>query len=141
VGRIIAIDYGRKRVGIATTDPSRIIATGITTVAARDTLAFLREYAARETVDRFIVGHPKQMDNTDSQSMIYITPFLAALRRAFPATPVELYDERFTSVLAHKALIEGGARKKTRRDKALVDTISATIILQSYLERIKNTTT
>jgi putative Holliday junction resolvase len=140
LGRIIAIDYGRKRVGIATTDPSRIIATGVTTVAARETIAYLKAYAARETVDRFVVGHPKQMNNTDSQSMIYITPFLAALRRAFPGIPVELYDERFTSVLAHKALLEGGAKKKKRQDKAIIDSISATIILQSYLERIRNTT-
>jgi putative Holliday junction resolvase len=136
----VAIDYGKKRVGIAATDPCRLIACGITTVAARDTLPYLRAYAARESVERFVVGHPRQMDNTDSESMAYIKPFVRSLRRAFPATPVEMYDERFTSILARKALVEAGASKKQRHDKALVDTISATIILQSYLEHERNMT-
>jgi putative Holliday junction resolvase len=140
LGRIIAIDHGRKRVGIAVTDPGRLIANGLATVAAREAISFLKTYVAREPVDLFVVGHPKRVDNSDSESMVHVVPFVAALRRSFPAIPVEMHDERFTSVLARKALIEAGAKKKQRRDKALVDTISATIILQSYLERARNTT-
>lgn len=134
MGRILAIDYGKKRVGIAVTDTCRIIANGLQTVASHEVLKFLQEYTAKEKVDLFVVGHPKQMDNTDSESMIYITPFLTALKRKFPDIPIEMYDERFTSVLAHRALIEGGAKKKTRQDKGLIDTMSATIILTSYLQ-------
>ena len=99
---------------------------------------FLQDYIAHEKVDLFVVGHPKQMDNRDSESMVYIRPFLAALKRKFPEIPIVMYDERFTSVLAHKALIEGGAKKKTRQDKALIDTMSATIILTSYMEQQRN---
>lgn len=140
MGRILAIDYGKKRVGIAVSDPGRIIATGLQTVLSHEVLKFLQDYTAKETVDLFVVGHPKQMDNTDSESMTYIKPFLTALKRKFPAIPIEMFDERFTSVMAHKALIEGGAPKKKRQDKALVDTMSATLILTSYMEsiRIKN---
>lgn len=134
MGRILAIDYGKKRVGIAVTDPGRIIATGLQTVLSHEVLKFLQEYTAREKVDLFVVGYPKQMDNTDSESMTYIIPFLKALQRKFPDIPVEMYDERFTSVMAHKALIEGGAKKKIRQDKALIDKMSATIILTSYME-------
>lgn len=134
MGRILAIDYGKKRVGIAVTDPGRIIATGLQTVLSHEVLKFLQEYTAREKVDLFVVGYPKQMDNTDSESMTYIIPFLKALQRKFPDIPVEMYDERFTSVMAHKALIEGGAKKKVRQDKALIDKMSATIILTSYME-------
>lgn len=134
MGRILAIDYGKKRVGVAVTDPGRIIATGLETVLSHEIFKFLQEYTAREKVDLFIVGLPKQMDNTESESMVYIKPFLTALSRKFPDIPVEMYDERFTSVIAHKALIEGGAKKKTRQDKALIDKMSATIILTSYLE-------
>lgn len=138
MGRILAIDYGKKRVGIAVTDPCHIIANGLQTVLSHELLSFLLQYTAKEKVDLFVVGHPKQMDNTDSESMTYIKPFLIALKRKFPDIPIEMYDERFTSVLAHKALIEGGAKKKTRQDKALIDTISATIILTSYLEQQRN---
>lgn len=138
MGRILAIDYGRKRVGIAVSDPCQIIANGLQTVKAHEVLSFLEQYTAQETVERFVVGHPKQMDNSDSESMVYIRPFLAALKRRFPAIPVTLYDERFTSVLAHKALLEGGAKQKTRRNKALIDTLSATIILTSYMEQQRN---
>lgn len=137
MGRILAIDYGKKRVGIAVTDPARIIATGLQTVLSHEVLKFLQDYMAKEKIDLFVVGHPKQMDNTDSESMMYITPFLKALRRKFPDIPIERYDERFTSVLAHKALIEGGAKKKVRQDKALIDKMSATIILTSYMEARK----
>lgn len=138
MGRILAIDYGKKRVGLAVTDPCGIIATGLQTVTAHELLTFLQQYMTKEKVDLFVVGHPKQMDNTDSESMQYIKPFLKALKRKFPDIPVEMYDERFTSVLAHKALLEGGAKKKTRQDKALIDTMSATIILTSYMEYRRN---
>ena len=138
VGRILAIDYGKKRVGIAVSDPCRIIANGLQTVLSNEVLQFLKDYTSREQVDLFVVGYPKQMDNTDSESMNYIRPFLTALKRRFPDIPVVMYDERFTSVLAHKALIEGGAKKKTRQDKALIDTMSATIILTSYMEQQRN---
>lgn len=138
MGRILAIDYGRKRVGIAVTDPCQIIANSLTTVGTRDILSFLQEYFSREKVDIVVVGYPKQMDNTDSESMRYIKPFVAAFRKQFPEMPLEMYDERFTSVLAHKALLEGGAKKKRRQDKAIVDAISATIILQSYMEARRN---
>lgn len=138
MGRILAIDYGKKRVGLAVSDLCGIIATGLQTVGAHEIFTFLQEYTAREKVDLFVVGHPKQMDNTDSESMTYIRPFLTALKRKFPHIPVVMYDERFTSVLAHKALVEGGAKKKIRQDKALIDTMSATIILTSYMEQQRN---
>lgn len=140
MGRILAIDYGKKRVGIAVSDPGHIIATGLQTVLSHEVLKFLQDYTAKETIDLFVVGHPKQMNNADSESMVYIKPFLTALKRKFPAIPIEMFDERFTSVIAHKALIEGGASKKKRQDKALIDTMSATLILTSYMEsiRIKN---
>ena len=140
MGRILAIDYAKKRVGIAVSDPGRIIATGLQTVLSHEVLKFLQDYTAKETIDLFVVGYPKQMDNTDSESMIYVKPFLTALKRKFPTIPIEMFDERFTSVIAHKALIEGGASKKKRQDKALIDTMSATLILTSYMEsiRIKN---
>lgn len=134
MGRILAIDYGRKRVGIAVSDPIGLIATGLQTVRAHDLLDFLEQYVSKEKVDLFVVGHPKQMNNSDSESMTYIKPFLVLLKRKFPNIPIEMYDERFTSVLAHKALIEGGAKKKTRQNKELIDTMSATIILTSYME-------
>jgi len=133
VGRILAIDYGRKRIGIAVTDTQRIIANGLKTVGPHEIFRFLQQYIMTEKVDLFVVGLPKQMNNEESESMTYIKPFLTALKRKFPDIPVEMYDERFTSVLAHRALLEGGAKKKTRQDKALIDTMSATIILTSYL--------
>lgn len=138
MGRILAIDYGKKRVGIAVSDPCGIIATGLQTVLSHKIFNFLQEYTTHEKVDLFVVGHPKQMDNTDSESMTYIKPFMVGLKRKFPDIPVVMYDERFTSVLAHRALLEGGAKKKTRQDKALIDTMSATIILTSYMEQQRN---
>lgn len=138
MGRLLAIDYGKKRVGLAVSDPCGIIATGLQTVLSHEIFKFLQDYMVHEKVDLFVVGHPKQMDNTDSESMAYIKPFLTALKRKFPEIPIVMYDERFTSVLAHKALIEGGAKKKTRQDKALIDTMSATIILTSYMEQQRN---
>ena len=134
MGRVLAIDYGKKRVGIAVTDPCRIISNPLTTVLSNEILDFLEKYMKEETVDVIVVGHPKQMDNSDSESMRYIRPFMKGLRRRFPDKEIEMYDERFTSVLAHKSLIESGASKKTRQEKGLVDAISASIILTSWLD-------
>lgn len=134
MGRILAIDYGQKRVGIAVTDILRITANGLTTVPVAQIFEFLTDYFAKEQVDTVVVGLPKQMNNQPSESMRFITPFVNGFKKRFPAMPIEMYDERFTSVLAHKAMLDGGLKKKARQDKALVDQISATIILQSYLE-------
>ncbi|WP_177604415.1 Holliday junction resolvase RuvX [uncultured Phocaeicola sp.] len=137
MSRIIAIDYGKKRTGIAVTDPLQIIANGLTTVPTHQLVDFLLDYVRREPVERIVVGHPKQMNNEDSENMKNIVPFLNRLRKLLPDMPVELVDERFTSVLAHQAILAGGLKKKDRQNKALVDEISATIILQSYLESKK----
>ena len=138
MGRILAIDYGRKRVGLAVTDPLRLVANGLDTVHAKDVLVYLQQYMAREEVDKIVVGLPKQMDGSDSESMTYIRPFVNKLRQTFPDKEIVFMDERFTSVLAHKAMLDGGLRKKARQDKALVDKISAVIILQTYMESIFN---
>ena len=137
MGRILSIDYGKKRTGIAVTDPLKIIAGGVTTVATTDLVKYLTDYIARENVERVIIGEPKQNDGTPSENMSRITPFVNRWKKLFPNIPIELYDERFTSVLAHRAMIDGGLRKKARQNKALVDEISATIILESYLESKK----
>ncbi len=134
MGRILAIDYGRKRVGIAVTDPLKIIANGLTTVKSCDVLKFLSDYLSKEFVELIVVGLPKTMNNEESDSMQYIKPFVEKLKKQHPNVPIEMYDERFTSVLAHKAMLEGGLKKKERQNKALVDEISATIILQSFME-------
>ena len=134
MGRILGIDYGTKRIGLAVTDPACIIATGLETVYIQDIFRYIKEYTEKEKVVLFVVGHPKTMKNEDSDSYKYIKVFVKTLRKKYPEIPVEMYDERFTSVLAHKALLEGGAKKKTRQNKALIDTMSATIILTSYLE-------
>ncbi|MBO7418632.1 MAG: Holliday junction resolvase RuvX [Bacteroidaceae bacterium] len=136
MGRIIALDYGRKRTGIAVTDPLQIIANGLETVQTAQLMNFLTDYIAKESVERVVVGLPKQMNNDYSESMEYITPFVNRFKKLFPEIPIEYVDERFTSVLAHRALIDGGLKKKDRQNKALVDEISATIILQSYLEQM-----
>lgn len=132
--RIIAIDYGRKRSGVAVTDVLQLIANGLATVPTHQLLQFIMDYAQKEPVERILVGLPKQMNNELSENMKYIEPFVRSLRKKLPDIPVEYVDERFTSVLAHQAMREGGLKKKARQDKALVDEISATIILQSYLE-------
>ena len=137
MSRILAIDYGKKRTGIAVTDILQMIANGLTTVATQDLMDFLLDYVKKEPVDRIIVGHPKQMNNEDSENMKRIVPFVNLLKKKLPQIPVEMVDERFTSVLAHQAMLDGGLKKKARQDKALVDEISATIILQSYLESKK----
>lgn len=133
MGRILAIDYGRKRSGVAVTDPLKIIANGLTTVRTCDLMDFLNDYMQKEQVERIIVGLPKQMSGELSENMKYIEPFVRNLRKQV-TVPVEMFDERFTSVLAHKAMLDGGLKKKDRQNKALVDEISATIILQSYME-------
>lgn len=133
MGRILAIDYGRKRSGVAVTDPLKIIANGLTTVRTCDLMDFLKDYMQKEQVERIIVGLPKQMSGELSENMKYIEPFVRNLRKQV-TVPVEMFDERFTSVLAHKAMLGGGLKKKDRQNKALVDEISATIILQSYME-------
>ncbi|RKR12281.1 putative Holliday junction resolvase [Maribacter vaceletii] len=135
MGRVIAIDFGRKRTGIAVTDELRIIASGLTTVATHDLVPFLQKYVAEEKVDVIIVGEPKQMDNTPSESEAYIIPFLNRLAKIFPNMPVERQDERFTSKMAFQTMIDSGLKKNQRKNKALVDEISATIILQAYLNR------
>lgn len=133
MGRILAIDYGQKRVGLAVTDPLQITANGLDTVLSHELFNYLRDYVEKETVDKFVVGLPKQLNGEDSDSMTLIRPFVTGLQRAFPKIPVEMFDERFTSTLAHKTLLISGAKKKDRQDKALVDKIAATILLQSYL--------
>ncbi|MBN2174240.1 MAG: Holliday junction resolvase RuvX [Bacteroidales bacterium] len=138
MGRILAIDYGQKRVGIAVTDVNRIIATALTTVHAKDTISFLKDYLGKEIVDFFVVGKPRQMNNQDSNSVKFVEPFVKKLRKEFPGIPVERYDERFTSVIAAQTIIQAGIRKKDRRDKSLVDKVSAVLILQSFMEYIKN---
>lgn len=131
----MAFDYGRKRIGIAVTDPLRIIANGLDTVNPNEVYKFIDDYIAKEVVDLFVVGLPKTMAYKDSDSMKQITPFVTSLKRKYPNIPVQMYDERFTSVLAHKAIIEAGVKKKERREnKELVDKISATIILQSFMQ-------
>ena len=133
----MAIDYGLRRTGLAVTDTLQMIANGLTTVATADLVSFIQNYVKKEPVERFVVGLPKQMNNEPSESMKQIEPFVAKLKRELPEIPVEYLDERFTSVLAHKAMLEGGMKKMKRRDKAIVDEISAVIILQSYLENTK----
>jgi RNAse H-fold protein YqgF len=130
----MSIDYGRKRCGIAVTDPLKIIANGLTTVASASLLNFIKEYMTKEAVERIIIGLPKQMNNEMSESWRYLEPFVNSLKKTYPELPVEMVDERFTSVLAHQAMRDGGLKKKARQNKELVDEISATIILQSYLE-------
>ena len=134
MSRILAIDYGKKRSGIAVSDPTQIIANGLTTVPTSTLFDFVKGYLEQEDVERIVVGLPKKPNGEFSESMSSITPFVNRLRKNFPNINVEYYDERFTSVLAHKAIIESGIGKKARQNKALVDQISATIILQDYME-------
>lgn len=133
MGRLLAIDYGTKRTGIAVTDEMQIIASGLTTVDTKDLLVFLKDYVASEHVEKFVVGQPKQMDNTVSESEVFIQKFLEQLTKVIPNIPVERVDERFTSKMAFQTMIDSGLKKKQRQNKALIDEISATLILQSYL--------
>ena len=133
MGRLMAIDYGSKRVGLAVSDTQRIIATSLTTVETKKIFEFLDEYLKKEEVDEFVVGLAKQMDNTLSESSVYIEPFVLELGKKYPEKKIVRIDERFTSKIASRAILDSGAKKKQRRDKALVDTVSAVIILQSYM--------
>lgn len=134
MSRILAIDYGKKRTGVAVTDPLQIIANGLVTVETVHLSQFLENYLEQEDVERIVVGYPKQSTGEDSENMSRIRPFVNRWKKLHPNVPMEYYDERFTSVLAHRAMIDGGLRRKARQNKALVDEISAAIILQSYLE-------
>ncbi len=138
MGRILALDYGRKRVGIAVTDPLQLVANGLTTVHPGQIFTFLSEYFLKEDVETVVVGDPKQLNMQESESAVYIKPFLKKFRQQFPDIGLRLYDERFTSRIAQQALIQGGAKMKTRRDKPLRDKMSATILLTSYLEYTQN---
>ena len=130
------MDIGKKRTGVAATDTLKIIANGIGTVPTSQVIEFLTKYMATNSVDLIVVGMPKQMNNEPSEAVKYIEPVINRIRKLFPTMEVKLVDERFTSKLAHRAMIDGGLKKMDRRNKALVDTISATIILQSYLESV-----
>lgn len=134
MGRILAIDFGKKRTGLAVTDSLRITANPLITIETKQLSDWLREYFAKETVDEVVIGHPKQMNGEDSESMQYIRPFVERFKQTFPDKPITYYDERFTSVLAHQAMIAGGMKKKTRQDKAQVDKLAACIILEGYME-------
>ena len=135
MGRIVAIDHGKKRVGLAVSDPMKMIANGLTTLHPNELMDYLSGYLVSENVETIVVGYPKQLNNKDSESVQYIKPFLKKLKEQFPNVPVELEDERFTSSMAQDAMVQGGMKKKQRQNKANVDKISATIILQSFLER------
>ena len=134
MGRILAIDYGQKRVGLAVTDTLKIIATNLTTVHSSEIFDFLKSYFQKEEVELIVVGLAKKLDNTESSSMQFIKPFAEKLKTTFPLIPVDMYDERFTSKMAFQAMIDGGLGKKDRKNKALIDSVSATILLQNYLE-------
>ena len=135
--RIIGIDYGRKRVGVAVSDPLRIFASALDTVPSAKIIEYLKKYAESKTVERFVVGYPMNLNNTPSEAAADVDIFLKQLKKHFPDIPVTLEDERFTSVLAHRAMIDGGVKKMDRRDKAAVDKVSAALILQTYLDRDK----
>ncbi|MGB7396171.1 MAG: Holliday junction resolvase RuvX [Pricia sp.] len=137
MARLLALDYGKKRTGLAITDELQLIASGLTTVASHELLNFLEDYVAAEKVAQFVVGEPRQMNYTPSESEAYIAPFLVKLKEKFPEIPIARQDERFTSKMAMQSMVEGGMKKKQRRNKALVDEISATLILQAYLSSRK----
>lgn len=137
MGRIVAIDYGQKRVGIAVTDELQLISSGLTTVHVKDIWSFLTDYLSEQKVDCIVVGEPRDLKNRPSDASRFIEPFVNKLKKTFPEIPVERFDERFTSKMAHNTMIESGIRKQKRQDKALVDKISATILLQSFMNTKK----
>jgi len=137
MGRILAIDYGRKRTGLAVTDALRITANPLLTIETNRLMEWLADYFSREQVDEVVIGHPTQMNGEESESMNYIRPFMGNFRKQFPDKPITMYDERFTSVLAHQAMIAGGMKKKDRQNKAVVDKIAACIILEGYLDSLQ----
>ncbi len=134
MGRILSIDYGRKRVGLAVTDELKIIANSLATIPAKDIFSFLEKYISGENVEKILVGEPRQMNNTASEAATYIEPFVNKLKKTFPDIEIIRFDERFTSKMAFQTMLDSGIKKKARQDKALVDRISATILLQSYLD-------
>ncbi|MBF90656.1 MAG: Holliday junction resolvase RuvX [Flavobacteriales bacterium] len=134
--RILAIDYGQKRVGLAVTDIEQIIASGLTTVHTKDVMSYLKQYITKEKVSAFVVGEAKNLDNTPAESARFIEPFVRRLKKEFPDISIHRVDERFTSKIAFQTMIDSGLKKKVRQNKALVDEISATIILQSYLDSL-----
>jgi putative Holliday junction resolvase len=138
MGRVLCLDYGRKRVGIAVTDPLRIIASGLVTVPTHTIRDYLKTYLAGGEVDRVVIGYPKTVRNEPSEAVRYIDPFITWFRKEFPAIPVDLFDERFTSRMAGRSLLEAGVSKSRRKDKSLVDMVSASLILQSYLDADAN---
>ena len=138
MGRALAIDYGRKRCGLAVTDPMRMIASPLVTVPSGELEAFLKDYIPRENVTDVVLGYPVTVNNMPSESVRYIDPFIARFRKLFPGTPLHLADERFTSQMAMRTMIDGGVKKSGRRDKAMADRISASIILQSWLGSREN---
>ena len=137
MARILSIDYGKKRTGLAVTDPLQLIAGGLATVSTSELFDYLKAYVEREEVERIVIGEPRQPNGQPSENLPRVQQFVNRWRKAMPQIPIELFDERFTSVLAHQAMIDGGLRKKARQDKALVDEISATIILQDYMRSKK----
>ncbi|SFF36231.1 Holliday junction resolvase RuvX [Sunxiuqinia elliptica] len=137
MGRILAIDYGRKRVGLAVTDPLQLIANKLTTVRTHDILDFLKDYFEKENVEKVIIGYPLQMNNEASEAVLYINPFLKRFQKLFPDMPIEQVDERFTSKMAFQTMLDAGLKKKDRQNKGTIDAVSATIILQSYMEQQK----
>lgn len=139
--RILAIDYGQKRVGIAVSDPLQIIATGLTTTHSKDIFTFLDDFISKESVETIVVGYPKRYNNSDSDAMRFVRPFFKKLQLRYPNIACILFDERFTSKIALQAMIIGGSKKKDRQQKETIDMISATILLQDYMNLIKNKTT
>ena len=139
MARILSIDYGKKRTGLAVSDPLQIIAGGLATVSTSELFDYLQAYIVREQVERIVIGEPRQPNGQPSENLSRVQQFVNRWRKAVPQIPIELYDERFTSVLAHQAMLDGGLRKKARQDKALVDEISATILLEDYMRSLKNT--
>ena len=137
MGRVLAIDFGRKRTGLAVTDMLRITANPLITIPTYTLETWLKDYFSKEQVDEVVIGHPYQMNGEDSESMQYIQPFINRFRKVFPDMPLKEYDERFTSVIAHRAMISGGMKKSQRQDKAVVDKIAACIILEGYLDSIR----
>ena len=135
MGRIMAIDFGGKRTGLAVTDPLQIIANGLTTVETKKLMEFLKKYFSQETVDKVIIGDPKNWDDSDTHATPLVKSFIEHFQKEFPQIPIETVDERFTSKMAKQAMLDMGMKKKQRRDKAMVDEIAATIILQEYMER------
>ena len=133
MARILSIDYGKKRTGLAVTDPLQIIAGGLATVATSELFDFLKAYIAREQVEMIVIGEPRQPNGEPSENLARVQQFVNRWRKAVPEVPIQYYDERFTSVLAHQAMLDGGLKKKARQNKGLVDEISATIILEDFM--------